>query len=115
LFGLIADLIAMNVIDAAVVTMTIDAMYKTNGVWVPEVKSLLPLTAYLAVSVMAEFIVIVSVALFPVYEPVPSPLQLVNVYPDFGVSEMLTDAPWLYHPLDGETVPVPVGETFMVR
>ena len=44
MFGLIADLIAMNVVDAAVVTMTIDAMYKINGVWVSEVKSLLPLT-----------------------------------------------------------------------
>ena len=105
----------MNVVDAAVVTITMDAMYKINGVWVSDVKSLLPLTTYLAVSVMAEFIVIVSVALFPVYEPVPCPLQLVNVYPNFGVSEMLTDAPWLYHPLKGDNVPSPVGEAVMVR
>jgi hypothetical protein len=105
----------MNVVDAAVITMTIDAMYNISGVWVSEATSLRDLVTKLAVSVMAAFIVIVLVALVPVYEPEPCPLQLVNVYPDFGVSEMLTDAPWLYHPPDGETVPVPVGETFIVR
>ena len=69
----------------------------------------------MAFSVIAAFIVIVLVALVPVYEPVPCPLQLVNVYPVFDVSEMLTDAPWLYHPLDGDIVPAPVGDAVIVR
>jgi hypothetical protein len=64
---------------------------------------------------MTAFMVMVLVAIVPEYEPEPCPLQLMKAYPDLGVSEMLTDAPWLYHPLEGESVPVPVGETFMVR
>jgi hypothetical protein len=77
-----------------------------------------------AVSVIAEFIVIVAGLFEPVWLPVPVPVQDRNLCPVFviaGESPMSAVAvriilcPALNHPLLGATDPTPDGFTFMVR
>ena len=52
-----------------------------------------------AVSVIALFIRMLVVFVVPLYEPEPVPTHFWNVCPRFAVSDILTLAPVLYHPL----------------
>ena len=65
----------------------------------------IPLLVKFAVSVIGLFIVTEAGLFVPVYEPVPLPVQPLNVNPPFGVAEMLTTCPALKNPLGGLTVP----------
>jgi archaellum component FlaF (FlaF/FlaG flagellin family) len=72
--------------------------------------------AKLAVSVIGEFIVMDAGFAVPVTLPVPVPDQDENAYPGFGVADMLTEEPELYHdPVAGEVVPEPEGDTSIVN
>jgi len=65
-----------------------------------------------AVSLIAEFIVIIAGLAEPVNEPLPVPVQLLNANPLFAVAEIWTDVPESYHPvspvMDGLVVAVDV-------
>jgi hypothetical protein len=61
-----------------------------------------------AVSVIAEFIVIFAGFVVPVKLPVPLPVQDLNLWPAFAVALIVTVAPALFQPLIGVTVPGPL-------
>ena len=61
-----------------------------------------------AVSVIAEFIVIVAGLLVPLKCPFPVPVQDLNVWPGLAMAVIVTVAPELYQPLLGVTVPGPL-------
>ena len=66
-----------------------------------------------AVSVIAEFIVIVAGFAVPAKLPVPVAVHLVNLWPEFALAVIVFFTPELYQPLVGLTVPGPL--TFIVR
>ena len=66
-----------------------------------------------AVSLIAEFMVIVVGLVAPVELPVPVPVHLVNLWPELALAVTFTFTPVLCQPLLGVTVPGPL--TFIVR
>jgi len=66
-----------------------------------------------AISVIAEFMVIVWFGLVPVKLPVPVPVQDLNLWPAFAVALIVTVWPALYQSVLVVTDPGPL--TFMVR
>jgi len=66
-----------------------------------------------AVSVIADFMVIVAGLVVPVKLPLPVPVQELNLWPELGVALIVMAWPALYQPLLGLTVPGPL--TFIVR
>jgi hypothetical protein len=75
-------------------------------VYGPDVPPLVPVND--PVSVMGDPIVIVAVVDDPVYEPVPDPVQPLNVLPDDAVAAILTDSLTFSHCELGVTAPLPL-------
>jgi hypothetical protein len=68
------------------------------------------LAVKLAVSKIGAFIVTEVELAVPVYDPVPLPVQLLKLYPPFGVAPIATTDPLSYHPPLGlQLPPVPAA------
>jgi hypothetical protein len=67
----------------------------------------------LAVSLIGPLIVTLDGLFIPLYEPVPTPVQRLKLYPELAIPVIVTTCPLLYQLLEGVTLPP--GFEFIVR